>query len=104
MYLLKSVVHNWPDPDAQRILQCCRRAMAPGARLLLAERIVPPHNEPSEAKLFDINMLVVVGGRERTQTEYRQLLEVSGFTLVRVLDTKSPISILEAHPTAAGVR
>ncbi len=97
VYLLKSVVHNWPEPDAQRILQCCRRAMAPGARLLLAERIVPPHDKPSEAKLFDINMLVVVGGRERTQTEYRQLLEVSGFALVRVLDTKSPISILEAH-------
>ena len=68
VYLLKSVVHNWPDPDAQRILQCCRRAMAPGARLLLGERIVPPDNKASEAKLFDINMLVVVGGRERTRT------------------------------------
>ena len=90
-------VHNWSDPDAQRILQCCRRAMAPSARLLLAERIVPPDTKPSEAKLFDINMLVVVGGRECTQAEYRQLLEASGFALVRVLDTKSPISILEAE-------
>ena len=57
---------------------------------------MPADAKPSEAKLFDINMLVVVGGRERTEAECRQLLEVSGFTVMRVLDTRSPISILEA--------
>jgi SAM-dependent methyltransferase len=100
VYLLKSVVHNWPDADARRILQCCRRAMRPGARLLLAERIVPTVTAPSEAALFDINMLVVVGGRERTEAEYRQLLRESGFALLRVLATQSPLSILEAQPSA----
>jgi SAM-dependent methyltransferase len=96
VYLLKSVLHNWPDADAKRILQCCRRAMAPGARLVLAERLVPADAKPSEARLFDINMLVAVGGRERTEAEYRQLLQGSGFSLMRVLDTRSPLSILEA--------
>jgi SAM-dependent methyltransferase len=101
VYLLKSVLHNWSDKDAQRILQCCRRAMAPGARLVLAERVVPADAKLSEAKLFDINMLVVAGGRERTEAEYRQLLEGSGFTLMRVLETRSPISILEARRSHA---
>ena len=64
----------------------------------MAERVVPADNTPSEAKLFDLNMLVVVGGRERTEAEYRQLLESSGFVMVRVLSTNSPLSILEAQP------
>ena len=98
VYLLKSVLHNWDDAEAGRILDCCRRAMAPGARLLLAERIVPTDNTPSEATLFDINMLVVLGGRERTGAEYRELLERSGFALLRTIPTKSPLSLLEAQP------
>lgn len=97
VYLLKSVLHNWRDPDAQRIFECCRRAMSPGARLLIAERVVPANGRPSEAKLFDINMLVVVGGRERSEAEYRRLLEAAGLRLKRVLETKSPLSILEAE-------
>ena len=68
------------------------------ARLLIAERVVPIDNAPSEAKLFDINMLAIVGGRERTEAEYRRLLERSGLTLVRVIATKSPLSVIEAHP------
>jgi hypothetical protein len=75
VYVLKSVVHNWDDEAAERVLQSCRRAMGPHARLLIAERVVPVDNAPSEAKLFDINMLVIVGGRERTEAEYRGLLE-----------------------------
>lgn len=98
LYLLKSVLHNWPDGDAERILQCCRRAMSPRARLLIAERVVPPGNVPSEAKLFDINMLVILGGKERTEEEYRELLRRAGFSLVQVIATKSPHSLIEAQP------
>jgi len=101
VYVLKSVLHNWDDEDAGRILRSCRRAMAPSARLLLAERIVPIGNTPSEATLFDINMLVVVGGRERTEAEYRELLEKSGFAVVRTMATKSPLSVMEAQPSPA---
>jgi SAM-dependent methyltransferase len=96
-YLLKSVLHNWTDADAQRILECCHRAMAPGARLLVAERIVPADAGPSEAKLFDINMLVVLGGRERTEADYHRLLEASGFAVRRVIETKSPVGIIAAE-------
>jgi hypothetical protein len=96
VYLLKSVLHNWEDGDAKRLLLSCRRAMMPRARLLIAERVVPVDNAPSEAKLFDINMLVIVGGRERTEAEYRELLAASGFALIRVIPTDSPLSLIEA--------
>ena len=100
IYVLKSVVHNWDDEAAERLLQSCRRAMRHDARLLLAERVVASDNAPSEAKLFDINMLVIVGGRERTEAEYRRLLERSGFALIRVVATKSPLSLIEAQPNS----
>jgi SAM-dependent methyltransferase len=100
VYVLKSVVHNWDDEAAERLLRACRRAMRPDARLLIAERVVPSDNSPSEAKLFDINMLVVVGGLERTEAEYRRLLEKTGFALVRVIATNSPLSLIEARPAA----
>jgi SAM-dependent methyltransferase len=99
LFLLKSVMHNWDDDAAERLLQSCRRAMRPDARLLIAERIVPNDNAPSEAKLFDINMLAIVGGRERTEAEFQRLLQKSGFSLARVIATKSPLSVIEAQPT-----
>jgi hypothetical protein len=105
LYLLKSVLHNWDDSDVVGILRNCRQAMADGARLLIIERVVPEGNGPSEAKLFDINMLVTVGGQERTEQEYRTLLDLAGFALSRVIPTNSPLSLLEAIPatTAAAI-
>jgi ubiquinone/menaquinone biosynthesis C-methylase UbiE len=98
LYLLKSVLHNWRDDDAVRILATCRKAMGAEGRLLVIERVIPPGNEPSEAKLFDINMLVVVGGLERTQSQYAQLFERAGLALTRVTPTAGPMSLVEAKP------
>ena len=72
--------------------------MAPCARLLLAERIVPTDNTPSEATLFDINMLVVLGGRERTEAEYRSCWRGPASPWLNDT-TQSPLSLLEAQPT-----
>ena len=99
-YLLKSVLHNWDDGTVVSILRRCREAMADHSRLLVIERVVPPGNGESEAKLFDINMLVVAGGQERTETEYRMLFQVAGFELARVIPTASPLSLIEALPAA----
>ena len=96
LYVMKSVLHNWDDIDALRILSTCRAAMAPEARLLVIERVVPEGNAPSEAKLFDINMLVVAGGRERTEPDYRRLLDQAGLALMRVAATRSPLSVIVA--------
>jgi hypothetical protein len=98
LYVLKSVIHDWDDEKAQRILANCRAAMTPQARLLLIERVVGEANEVAEAKLFDINMLAMLGGRERTRGEYRALLGAAGLRMTRMLATASPLSIIEAAP------
>jgi hypothetical protein len=98
LYVMKSVLHNWDDCDAGRILATCRAAMGADARLLVIERVIPPANEAAEAKLFDINMLVVAGGRERTAEEYRALFRQSGLQLERVAATRSPLSVIVARP------
>ena len=98
VYLLKSILHNWDDERSVAILKNCRDAMQPGSRLLVVERLVPEGNQPSEAKLFDVNMLVVLGGLERTTLEYRNILDKAGFDVARVIPTTAPVSILEAVP------
>jgi hypothetical protein len=98
LYLLKSVLHNWDDTAALRILRTCRLAMAQRARLLVVERVLPPGNTSSEAKLFDINMLVVAAGLERTEREYGELFEAAGFKLTRIIPTCSPLSLIEGVP------
>jgi SAM-dependent methyltransferase len=96
LYLLKSVLHNWDDTTAARILEVCRQATLPTSRLLIIERVVAPDQRSAEAKLFDINMLVTVGGRERTEQEHRALLAHAGFALTRMFPTSSPLTIIEA--------
>jgi precorrin-6B methylase 2 len=96
IYLMKSVLHNWDDEAASRILRRCAAALHGRARLIVAERVIPPGNGASEAKLFDINMLVTAGGQERTEDEYRSLLHAAGLRLVRTTATPSPLSLIEA--------
>ena len=100
IYLLKSVLHNWDDAAAARILRSCRQAMSRRARLLVIERVIPSGNVPAEAKLFDINMLVTVGGQERTEREYRALFQAAGFDLTQIIPTYSPLSLIEGAPAA----
>jgi hypothetical protein len=80
------------------ILRNCRQAMRPDSRLLLAERIIPAGSGAAEAKLFDISMMVVAGGQERTEREHRGILAAAGLELVRVIPTQSPLSLIEAVP------
>jgi O-methyltransferase domain len=93
------VIHDWDDERAVAILKNCRDAMTDAGRLLVMERVIPPGNVPSEATLFDINMLVSAGGMERTEAEYRALLARAGFTLTRVISTLCPLSLIEAVRT-----
>jgi hypothetical protein len=97
-YLLSRALHDWDDDDAVTILTNCRRAMRGDARLLVIERLVPPGNEPHDSKFMDLNMLVMTGGRERTEHEYRALFERSGLRLDRIIDTGSAVSVLEVIP------
>ena len=99
-YVLKWVIHDWDDERSVAILRNCHRAMAPGARLLLVERVVPERIDPSvdtqSMLLADLNMLVLTGGHERTAAEYRTLLGGAGFALARIVPTATPLSVIEA--------
>jgi hypothetical protein len=94
-YLLRHIIHDWDDDRSATILRHCRRAAGPGGKLLVVEGLVPPGNEPSVSKFFDLAMMVLPGGRERTGEEYRQLLEAAGFRLTRVVPTGTWVSVIE---------
>jgi hypothetical protein len=94
-YVLKTIIHDWDEERAVAILQNINRAMQADGRLLLIETVVPPGNEPGLAKLGDLHMLVMTGGCERTEAGYRALFDAAGFELTRVIQTASPVSIIE---------
>ncbi|HSJ40235.1 MAG TPA: methyltransferase [Xanthobacteraceae bacterium] len=97
-YVLKWVLHDWDDEKAIAILRNCHRAMAPAGRLFVVEAPLSSRNEASLHKLMDVNMLVMTGGRERTEAEYRRLLDAAGFELTRVTATPLELAVLEASP------
>ena len=99
IYLLKQVLHDWDDPRASAILMKCRRAMKTGAKLLVVEMVIPEAGQAALlGSLLDLHMLIIHGGRERTENEFETLLRGSGFNLQRVIATPTPISIIEARP------
>jgi len=97
-YVLKSVLHDWSDPEAVRILKTVRAATRPGAVLLLVERVLEPPNLGLPGKLGDLNMLVNPGGIERTREEWDRLLAAGGFGLLEVHPTRGMFSVLESTP------
>jgi hypothetical protein len=97
-YLLCGVIHDWGDDQADIILRNCRRAMATTGRVLLVDMVVPDNDTNCFSKLLDLNMLVMNGGRERTEAEFCALLAASDFKLTRIIPTMAPQSIIEAVP------
>jgi hypothetical protein len=96
-YLMRHIIHDWDDEKSLAILRNCRRAMGQGGKLLLVEGVVTPGNEPSVSKFFDLAMMVLPGGMERTEEEYRQLLEAAGFRLTRIVPTRTWVSVIEGE-------
>jgi hypothetical protein len=94
-HILKNILHDFDDGSALAILRNCRAAAELGARLLIVQEALPPANAPSFGKLLDLQMLLI-GGRERTEAEYRALLDASGYELTRILETACPLHIIEA--------
>lgn len=116
VYMLKHVLHGYRDPDAIALLKNCRAVLPRNGSLLVMEFVLPPlvsHADPQlEGRLMsDLNMLAVTGGRERSEREWRKLLEAAGFNLTRVYPVGGDdlmirsaavnVSILEAKPVPA---
>jgi hypothetical protein len=97
-YLMKHVIHDWDDERAHSILAHCRRAIPKDGALLLVEWALAEGNAPSAGKFADVTMMLMTGGKERTEEEYRQLLGRSGFRLNRVISTSCDLNIMEALP------
>jgi ubiquinone/menaquinone biosynthesis C-methylase UbiE len=95
LYILKQILHDWSDEQAQKILATCRRAMSSGSRLLVLEMLVEP--DADFPKRLDLMMMVWTGGRERTQQEFEHLLSNAGFRLICTNRTVMPICVLEAE-------
>lgn len=95
IYLLNFVLHDWADDEAVALLSTVREAAPEGARLLVIEGVVPDDDEPHAVKMIDLLMLSVSRGRERTEREYRALIEQAGFTVDRLVPTESPFTVLE---------
>lgn len=97
LYLLKSVLHDWPDDKCEEIVKSVHRAADDGARIVLVEMVLPDTPQPSPVTLMDMNMLVMLGGRERTAGEYTALLQRCGFKVERVIPTGGMFTVIEAR-------
>lgn len=94
-YIMKTVIHDWDDDRAVTLLQVCRAAMPAHAKLLLISRVITPGNTPDSSKFMDLNMLMTLGGRERTAIEFEALLDAADLALTRIIPTRCPLSIIE---------
>ena len=95
-YVLKWIIHDWDDAQSAAILTNCRKALAPGGKVLIIEAVLQPGRATSFGKFVDLNMLVMTGGRERTKAEYRALLHSAGLQLRQIVPTQTEMSIIEA--------
>jgi hypothetical protein len=95
-YVLKNVIHDWPDGDVAQILGNVRTAAGAGKDVLLVELVIPGHHREFLGKWADLEMLIGAAARERTASEYERLLKRAGFRLTRVVETASPFSVVEA--------
>ncbi|WP_427912842.1 methyltransferase [Ramlibacter sp. MMS24-I3-19] len=93
-YIVSQVLHDWADDDAVAILRAVRRSAQPHSHLLVIEQVLPTTTGPHPAKVLDVVMLALTGGRERTANEYAALFQAGGFRLDRVVPTAGPTSVL----------
>lgn len=98
VYVMKHIIHDWPDDKATTILRNCHRRMGPKGTLVLVEGVISPGNAEDMGKLMDLEMLALASGKERTEAEFVDLLRGAGFRLTRVVRTPSPVCVIEAVP------
>lgn len=98
-YYMQHIIHDWDDEPALKILGNCRRALDgnPNGMLLIVDGVVPQNSEPHMSKLLDLEMLLMPGGRERTEPEWHALMNKAGFEITRIVPMKAAESVIEAR-------
>lgn len=94
-YVMRHIIHDWDDEKSLTILSNCHAVMSVGSKLLVVESVIPPGNEPFMGKFLDLTMMLIPGGKERTEDEYRELYDRAGFDLVRIVPTSTEVSVVE---------
>ena len=97
-YIMKHIIHDWPDDKCVQILKACRKSVNSGGRLLVVDNVIQPGNDFSPAKFLDLQMLIFPSGCERTEKQFRALFAASGWQLTRIIPTAAPSSIVEGLP------
>ncbi len=97
-YIMKHIIHDWPDDVCINILKSCRAGVNPGGKLLVVDEVILPGNDFAPGKFLDIQMMLFPGGMERTEKQFRDLLAASGWRLSRIIPTAAGISIVEGIP------
>ncbi len=96
-YMMKYIIHDWPDDLCLKILKGCRAAVNPGGKLLVVDMVVPGPNQFHMGKIADLEMMLFPSGKERTEAEFRELFAAAGWKLTRVIPTASHVSIVEGE-------
>lgn len=97
-YIMKHIIHDWPDEVCIKILKACRKGVNPGGKLLVVDNVIQPGNDFAPGKFLDLQMLIFPGGCERTEKQFRELFGAAGWQLSRVIPTAVPESIVEGVP------
>jgi hypothetical protein len=97
-YIMKHIIHDWPDDVCIKILGACRKGVNPGGKLLVVDNVIQSGNDFSPGKFLDLQMLIFPGGCERTEKQFRDLFAAAGWRLNRIIPTAAPDSIVEGIP------
>ena len=97
-YVMRWILHDWSDDESVALLGNLRKIVKPGTRLMVVESVIPETPEFDMGKWMDVNMMVMITGRERTAVEFRDLLARADFALEQIVRTPSPLSIVVAQP------
>lgn len=97
-YIMKHIIHDWPDELCIKILKACRKEVNPGGKLLVVDDVIQSGNDFYAGKFLDLQMLIFPGGKERTEKQFRELFAAGGWKLSRVVPTATPICIVEGIP------
>lgn len=97
LYIMKHIIHDWGDPECEKILGHIRKVIPDEGKVLVADMVLGAKGRIFPAWL-DLNMMILLGGKERDKEQFSNLFKKSGFELTRIISTESHLSLIEGKP------